>query len=165
MLNCIVRYGAAFFNGISIRESTCLFNFFHIDNQILILFPKHYVLQGNQGRCKIVLRHNQIIFHICKVSLSLDKVGIAFLSKFLLTTDEFKGILQCTDLPLNDNRKFCVIDDIVEGLHRSKADFIPELLLLLNAHHERSLGNLHIVDSLEAVEEDDSGRNGIAIIE
>ena len=95
----------------------------------------------------------------------MDKVGIAFLSKFLLTTDEFKGILQCTDLPLNDNRKFCVIDDIVEGLHSSKADFVPEFLLLLNAHHERSLGNLHIVDSLEAVEEDDSGGNGIAIIE
>ncbi len=131
----------------------------------MILRPEHHVLKCDLSVVELVVGLNELVLLVCKVGIHLDDIGMAFLSKFLLTAGFCERFLGDLDLSLVDVGQLAVIEHVAVGFHRGEADVSLNLVFLRVAKSDGSLGDLHIVHGLESVEESDAGAYTITVVE
>ena len=150
---------------LSVHKRCRSHEIFHIDFQLIVFIPEHNVLQCQERSGEIVPCDNEVVLHIREVGLGLHDIRIPLLPEFLLLPDQCQCVIQSPNLVGDHIRKLRIIDHVAESLHRGKADIVPQFLLLFNAHHQRSPGDLDIVDGLEAVEKDNAAGDGVPVVE
>ena len=131
----------------------------------MVLLPQHEVLKGHAGVVELVGHGDVLIFALGKVGFELDNIGMAFLPQLFLALCQLQVACGSGNLDLQGFCHLSEIEDIAVCLHDCEADLVTELLLLRNAHLDGSLGDFEVIDSLKTIEQRDSTRYGVAVVE
>ena len=131
----------------------------------MVFLPKHEVLEGHAGVVELVGHADVLIFTLGEVGFELDDIGMAFLPQLFLALCQLQIAVGGSDLDLQGFGHLSEIEDIAVCLHDCEAYLVTELLLLRDAHLDGSLGDFEVIDSRKTVEQRDSTRHGIAVVE
>ena len=131
----------------------------------MVLLPQHEVLEGHAGVVELVGHGDVLIFALGEVGFELDDIGMAFLPQLFLALCQLQVIGGSGDLELQCFGHLGEIEDIAVCFHDCEADLVTELLLLRDAHLDGSLCDFEVIDSRKTVEQRDSTRHGIAVVE
>ena len=131
----------------------------------MVFLPQHEVLEGHAGVVELVGHGDVLIFALGEVGFELDDIGMAFLPQLFLALCQLQVARGGSDLDLQGFCHLSEIEDIAVCLHDCEADLVAELLLLRDAHLDGSLGDFEVIDSRKTVEQRDSTRQGVAVVE
>ena len=131
----------------------------------MVLLPQHEVLEGHAGVVELVGHGDVLILTLGEVGFELDDIGMAFLPQLFLALCQLQVIGGSGDLELQCFGHLGEIEDIAVCFHDCEADLVTELLLLRDAHLDGSLGDFEVIDSRKTVEQRDSPRQGVAVVE
>lgn len=131
----------------------------------MVFLPQHKILEGHAGIVELVGHGDILIFAFGEVGFELDDIGMAFLPQLFLALCQLQIAGRGSDLDLQGFGHLGKIEDIAVCLHDSEADLVAELLLLRDAHLNGSLGDFEVVDRRKTVEQRDSTRQGVAVVE
>ena len=131
----------------------------------MVFLPQHEVLEGHASVVELVGHGDVLILTLGEVGFELDDIGMAFLPQLFLALCQLQIDVGGSDLDLQCFSHLGEIEDIAVCLHDCEADLVAELLLLRDAHLDGSLGDFEVVDSRKTVEQRDSTRQGVAVVE
>lgn len=131
----------------------------------MVFLPQHKVLEGHASVVELVGHGDVLIFTLGEVGFELDDIGMAFLSQLFLALCQLQVAGGSGNLELQCFGHLGEIEDIAVCFHDCEADLVAELLLLRDAHLDGSLGDFEVVDSRKTVEQRDSTRQGVAVVE
>ena len=131
----------------------------------MLLLPQHEVLEGHAGVVELIGHGDVLILTLGEVGFELDDIGMAFLPQLFLALCQLQVAGGGSDLDLQSFSHLSEIEDIAVCLHDCEADLVTELLLLRDAHLDGSLGDFEVIDSRKTVEQRDSTRQGVAVVE
>ena len=131
----------------------------------MVFLPQHEVLKGHASVVELVGHGDVLIFALGEVGFELDDIGMTFLPQLFLALCQLQVASGGSDLDLQGFGHLGKIEDITVCFHDSEADLVTELLLLRDAHLDGSFGDFEVIDSRKTVEQRDSTRHGIAVVE
>ena len=153
--------------GVSVIVSIIVFVFRYRFRyrQAAVEGPAHCFFEGEQCLLQLAFGLRQLELALGLFGLHLHDVGVSLASQFLFALGFEEGAVSGGGLQAQHLDESVVVHYLVVGLHRGQAHLVGSLPFLGESHLLLHFGDTQPVDGLEAVEQRDARREGIAVVE